>query len=120
MLFYRSPATDEKHSGRGIPWHRKSTCGTRETARSPPRLWFDACRTGILAPARLETLSRSVRPMHLLEDYLRDLHEIRSTGAAVQETSFYPSLANLLNAVGHTLKPRVRCVMNLKNQGAGM
>jgi hypothetical protein len=58
--------------------------------------------------------------MHPLESYLRDLHDIRSTGAAVKETSYYPPLANLLNTVGQTLKPRVRCVINLKNQGAGM
>ncbi len=58
--------------------------------------------------------------MHLLEAYLRDLHDIRSTGAGVKETSYYPPLANLLNAVGQTIKPRVRCVINLKNQGAGM
>jgi hypothetical protein len=58
--------------------------------------------------------------MHPLETYLRDLHDIRSTGAAVKETSYYPPLANLLNAVGQTIKPRVRCVINLRNQGAGM
>jgi len=58
--------------------------------------------------------------MHPLETYLRDLSEIRATGAAVKETSYYPPLANLLNAVGHSLKPRVRCVINLKNLGAGM
>jgi hypothetical protein len=38
----------------------------------------------------------------------------------VAETSYYPALANLFNAVGQTLKPPVRCVMNLKEQGAGM
>ena len=27
----------------------------------------------------------------------------------MKETSYYPALANLLNAVGQTLKPRVRC-----------
>jgi hypothetical protein len=58
--------------------------------------------------------------MHPLEAYLRDLYEIRSTGAAVKETSYYPALANLLNAVGGQLKPRVRCVINLRNQGAGL
>ncbi len=58
--------------------------------------------------------------MHPLEAYLRDLREIRSTGAAVKETSYYPPLANLLNAIGQQLKPRVRCVINLKNQGAGL
>ncbi len=58
--------------------------------------------------------------MHPLETYLRDLRDIRATGSAVKETSYYPPLANLLNAVGQTLKPHVRCVINLKNQGAGM
>jgi hypothetical protein len=37
--------------------------------------------------------------MHPLQTYLNDLHDIRSTGAAVKETSYYPPLANLLNAV---------------------
>ncbi len=58
--------------------------------------------------------------MHPLQTYLSELHDIRSTGAAVKETSYYPPLANLFNAVGQTIKPRVRCVINLKNQGAGM
>jgi hypothetical protein len=58
--------------------------------------------------------------MNPLETYLRELREIRSTGAAVRETSYYPPLAQLLNEVGKTLKPKVRCVSILKNQGAGM
>jgi type ISP restriction-modification system protein/N-6 DNA methylase len=52
--------------------------------------------------------------------YLRELHDIRASGANVPETSFYGPLANLLNAVGRTLKPRVRCIINPKNQGAGI
>src|SRR5262245_32246368 len=58
--------------------------------------------------------------MNPLETYLRELRDIRSTGAAVNETSYYPALSNLLNAVGHSLKPRVRCIINLANIGAGM
>lgn len=58
--------------------------------------------------------------MHALETYFRDLHDIRSTGAGAKQTSFYPALANLLNEVGKSLKPKVRCVMTLRNQGAGM
>jgi hypothetical protein len=53
--------------------------------------------------------------MHALETYLRDLRDIRATGAAVKETSYYPPLANLLNAVGATLKPRVRCVISFRS-----
>lgn len=56
----------------------------------------------------------------LLESYLTELNQIRATGAAVEETSYYPALANLFNAVGRSLKPKVRCNMNLRNQGAGL
>jgi hypothetical protein len=44
--------------------------------------------------------------------YLRELRDIRSSGANVPETSFYGPLANLLNDIGRTLKPRVRCIIN--------
>src|SRR6266446_6594949 len=55
-----------------------------------------------------------------LVTYLRDLRDIRSSGANVPETSFYGPLANLLNEIGRTLKPRVRCIINPKNQGGGL
>jgi hypothetical protein len=55
-----------------------------------------------------------------LETYLRELRDIRSSGAAVKETSYYPALSNLLNEVGKSLKPRVRCIINLANRGAGL
>lgn len=58
--------------------------------------------------------------MNPLETYLKELSEIRSSGAAVQETSYYGPLANLLNEIGKTLKPKVRCIINLQNQGAGL
>ena len=57
---------------------------------------------------------------HALKTYLSEMFLIRSTGAATDELSFYGPLANLLSAAGQALKPRVRCFMNLKNQGAGM
>jgi len=56
----------------------------------------------------------------ILEDYLAELKAIRATGAGVPETSYYPALANLFNAVGKTLKPKVRCIINISNQGAGL
>lgn len=46
-----------------------------------------------------------------LETYLRSLRDIRSTGSAVAETSYYPALAGLLDSIGATLKPKVRCVL---------
>jgi len=55
-----------------------------------------------------------------LERYLEELTATRASGAATQETSGYGALANLFNALGHTLQPRVRCLVGLKNQGAGL
>lgn len=55
-----------------------------------------------------------------LEKYLHDLQEIRSSGASVKETSYYPALRNVLCEIGHKLKPKVICVMNLADQGAGL
>jgi len=58
--------------------------------------------------------------MHPLEIYLEELNAIRSSGAAVKETSGYGALATLLNSAGHTLKPKVRCLIHVKNSGAGL
>jgi hypothetical protein len=58
--------------------------------------------------------------MNPLETYLRDLRDIHSTGAAVPEISYYGCLERLLNEIGKTLKPKVRCVINLANRGAGI
>jgi hypothetical protein len=54
-----------------------------------------------------------------LESYLTALREIRSSGESVVETSFYPALINLLDEIGKSLKPKVRCISQLKNRGAG-
>ena len=54
-----------------------------------------------------------------VEDYLTDLQHIRASGGATGERSRYAPLANLLNAVGGTLKPKVFCVGELADQGAG-
>jgi hypothetical protein len=56
--------------------------------------------------------------MNPLETYLKEFTEIQSSGAALKETSYYGPLANLLNEVGKTLKPKVKCIINLQNQGA--
>ncbi len=58
--------------------------------------------------------------MNALETYLEELYAIRSSGGAVKETSYYPALSNLLNEVGKTLKPRVRCIISIQNAGAGL
>ena len=56
--------------------------------------------------------------MHPLETYLEELGAHR--GLATKETSGYGALATLLNAAGHTLKPKVRCIIHPKNSGAGL
>jgi hypothetical protein len=58
--------------------------------------------------------------MHPLETYIRELREIRPSGEAVPETSYYGALATLFNEVGKSLKPRVHCIINLRNRGAGI
>lgn len=69
--------------------------------------------------ADAQGLDRS--PGRILEAYLAELHAIRVSGAGVEETSYYPALCNLFNAVGKTLKPtKVRCIIHTKNQGAGI
>ena len=54
-----------------------------------------------------------------VEAYFADLRRIRASGGATGERSSYGPLANLLNAVGATLDPRVFCVGELAQQGAG-
>ena len=54
-----------------------------------------------------------------VEDYFADLRRIRATGGATGELSYYPALNNLLNAVGGSLRPKVHCVSQLAQQGAG-
>ena len=54
-----------------------------------------------------------------VEQYLTDLRRIRASGGATSERSYYPPLTNLLNAIGSMLKPKVFCVGELAEQGAG-
>ena len=54
-----------------------------------------------------------------VETYLSEMRELRSARAGVKEVTYYNALAHLLDAVGKALKPKVRCVLQLKNSGAG-
>ena len=54
-----------------------------------------------------------------VENYLTDLQRVRASGGGTGERSSYGPLANLLNAIGGVLKPRVFCVGELADQGAG-
>ena len=54
-----------------------------------------------------------------VEAYFTGLQLIRASGGATNERSLYVPLANLLNAVGGTLQPKVFCVQELADQGVG-
>ena len=54
-----------------------------------------------------------------VEAYFADLGRVRASGGATGERSYYPALANLFGAVGRTLKPKVFCVLEGADQGAG-
>ena len=54
-----------------------------------------------------------------MEAYFRDLRSIRASGGGTHERSYYPPLVNLLNSVGSSLRPRVFCVSEIVEQGAG-
>ena len=53
------------------------------------------------------------------EGYFADLRRVRASGGGTQERSLYGPLDNLLTAVGATLRPKVFCVQELADQGAG-
>lgn len=54
-----------------------------------------------------------------VEAYFEDLRPLRASGGATDERSSYVPLANLLNAVGRSLKPKVFCIIELADQGSG-
>ena len=54
-----------------------------------------------------------------VEAYFTDLRLVRGSGGATDERSLYVPLANLLNVVGGALRPKVFCVQDLADQGAG-
>ena len=54
-----------------------------------------------------------------VEAYFSDLGRVRASGGGTGERSSYGPLAGLLDAVGATLEPRVFCVGELADQGAG-
>ncbi len=54
-----------------------------------------------------------------VEAYFTDMGRVHASGGGTGERSYYPALANLLCAVGDTLKPKVFCVLEGADQGAG-
>lgn len=54
-----------------------------------------------------------------LASFLASVSAIHASGGGTQETSYYSALNQLFDEIGRGLKPKVRCVMQLKNLGAG-
>ena len=63
--------------------------------------------------------SATAKLTQAVEAYFAGLQLIRASGGATDERSLYVPLANLLNAVGGTLRPKVFCVQEMADQGAG-
>ena len=69
-------------------------------------------RTGLMA-------GTSAKSTAAMEAYFTDLGQVRASGGATGERSAYGPLASLLNAVVAALKPKVFCVGEPADQGAG-
>jgi hypothetical protein len=48
-----------------------------------------------------------------LATFLAAVQGVHVSGSGTKETSFYTAIDNLLDGFGDTLKPKVRCVMQL-------
>ena len=83
----------------------------------PPR--SDALGIAANAKSRCYTLARLRLWRIRLKPIFGTCGEIKSTGSALPETLPYPALRELLNSVGATLKPKVRCVIHISH-GAGI
>jgi hypothetical protein len=105
------------------PRHPERSEGSRFAGDVPLKL--SATRGPSLALFRLlggdvgTVLHSTSSFMHPVEKYLHKLQQDHSTGAGVPEASHYSALSDLLDAVGSKLKPKVRCIAQLKNKGAG-
>ena len=64
-------------------------------------------------------LANTSRLTSIVEEYLEDLRRVRASGGATAERSTYAALANLFDSIGATLRPKVVCVPELADQGAG-
>ena len=59
------------------------------------------------------------KPSVAAEAYFVELHRVRASGGGTDERSYYPALEHLLGAVGNGLKPKVFCIQEGADQGAG-
>src|SRR5579875_4074344 len=58
-------------------------------------------------------------PQDVLPAYLDEIARIHATRGGTGEISYHGALAGALNTIGASLRPKVFCVPNLRNRGAG-
>ena len=107
----------------GRPLWPVSCDGPTQPPQPPPHSIFQRCRNSPCTAAHPTPTPPMAAPNQNLttaaEAYFADLHRVRASGGATGERSYYPALANLIGAVGRTLKPKVFCVLEGADQGAG-
>jgi hypothetical protein len=59
------------------------------------------------------------KSLEAVEHFFSTIRSVRKLGAGTKERSYYPALTELLNSIGGQLKPKVLCVSDLENTGAG-
>src|SRR6266699_6151751 len=57
--------------------------------------------------------------MSVLLTYLNRVREIKESGIASLERSYYPALDTLFNTLGATLSPKVLAIHDISDQGSG-
>ena len=63
--------------------------------------------------------TNSTKLTSIVEEYLKDVRDIRSSGGATAEMSYYGAIERLFRSIGQTLRPKVFCVPQPIDQGAG-
>ena len=53
-----------------------------------------------------------------VKSYFTDMRDVKESGGGTREESYYPPLNKLLNSIGATMPVRVKCVSQLRTQGA--
>ena len=104
-------------SHRRRAWNTRRQRPTRDH-RPPSTI---RCDNGTCAASgSTETMSgTSTKLTAAVQEYFADLRRVRASGTATPERSLYGPLGDLLKAVGATLKPKVFCIQEPADLGAG-
>ena len=84
-----------------------------------PQPKADTFSTGGAANARVHGKTAAMVKSAHLRGFLQSARNIRNSGGATDELSYYSAFSVLLNGIGDALKPIVMAVMEMKDSGAG-